>query len=196
MLASIIIGSLIVGEGYKKVTGRRKHPYNPLALLAYEPGGLAIGTVEAFSDVITNTILVLNGDERAATTLATAIPRLSDMMIPFYDYTLRAIEATVPMTYRGQHVNKRIDVLALRVLRKLCTERMRELGWNVKGYKPTARGHYVERNFYQKLQYVIAGAGVDIGIKEALKGVAVPSVKYEWEKTEAETKKIIKFDWD
>ena len=194
VLASIIVGGLIVGEGYKKVTGRRQNPYNPLRLLAYEPGGLAIGTVEAFSDVITNTIMALNGDERAAGALATAVPRLADMMIPFYDYMLRGIEATVPITYRGQHVNKRIDVLALRELRRLVNERLREMGWNIEGYKPNAKGYYVERKFYEKLQYIIAGAGVDVGIKEKAKGKPVPSVKFDWDK-ELETKSIIKFDW-
>ena len=188
VLVSIIVGGLIVGEGYKKVTGRRENPYNPLVLLAYEPGGLAIGTVEAFSDVVSNTIMAINGSERAVAALTTAIPRLSDMMIPFYDYTLRAIEATVPMTYRGERVNKRIDVLALRVLRKLATERMRELGWNVKGYKPNARGYHVERNFYQKLQYIIAGAGVDVGIKEEeKKRKAIPKSEI-WGEVEKEIK--------
>ena len=196
VLTSIIVGGLIVGEGYKKVTGRRQNPYNPLRLLAYEPGGLAIGTVEAFSDVISNTILALNGDERAARALATAIPRLSDMIIPFYDYTLRAIESTVPMTYRGEHVNKRIDVLALRVLIKLSTDRMRELGWNVKGYKPNARGYHVERNFYQKLQYIIAGAGVDVGIKEKEAERKKKPVSDIWAKVE-DTKKSTKSDvWE
>ena len=32
--------------------------------------------------------------------------------------------------------------------------------------------------------------------EEKPKGKPVPSVKYEWEKTETETKNIVKFDWD
>jgi len=148
VLTSVIVGGLLVGAAYQKVTGRRQNPYNPLTLLAYEPGGLAIGTVEAVSDVYVNTIMAVGGDDRAVAALTTAIPRLADMWIPFYAYTTRGYEAVTN--------TKNIDVKNLRKIRELLNQE----------YKTRGDAYVLERNAYQKWQYLIAGAGIDVKIKE------------------------------
>ena len=178
VLANIIAGGILVGAAYKKVTGRKENPYDPLVLLAYEPGGLAIGTVEAVTDVYINILMAAKGDDRAMAALTTAIPKAADMFIPFYAYALRGLEASTD--------TKNIDRLALRKIRMMI-----DAEYAVRG------GAYIlERNAMEKWQYFLSGAGIDVEIKEKLKGKPVPSVEYEWEKTKAETKKIIKFDWD
>ncbi len=159
VLISIIVGGILVGEGYKKVTGRRENPYSPLTLLAYEPGGLAIGTVEAISDVYSNTMLAVGGNERAIAALTTAIPRLADMWIPFYSYTIRGYEAATNQ--------KNVDVRALRRIRELLD----------KEYKTRGDAYEIERNAMQKLQYFIAGAGVDTGIREREAEIAKEPLK-------------------
>ncbi|MBA7500271.1 hypothetical protein ES704_03026 [subsurface metagenome] len=148
VLTNIIVGGLIVGAAYKKATGRRENPYNPLVLLAYEPGGLAIGIVEAATDVYANTIMALSGDERAMAALTTAIPKMADMFIPFFSYTIRGYEA---MTDK-----KNVDREALRKIRELLD----------KEYKVRGKAYIIERNAIEKWQYFLSGAGIDVAIKE------------------------------
>lgn len=152
VISSILIGGALVGVAYKKVTGRREPPYDPLILLAYEPGGLALATVEAVSDVYNDTIMAVRGDKRALAALTSSIPSLADHFIPFYNYTLRGYEAFLgdPL------VNKNIDKYALKKLRQLIDEE----------YEIRGGVHSVERNAIEKWQYFLSGAGVDIAIKE------------------------------
>lgn len=148
VIFGVIVGGILVGEGYKKVTGRRQNPYHPLELLAYTPGGLALSTVEGVSDVYENMLFALKGDERALATLTTAIPAAADMFIPFYNYTLRGIEAATD--------TKNIDRLALRKIRELID----------KEYKVRGGAYQLERNTLEKWQYFLAGASIDMTIQE------------------------------
>ena len=148
VLASVIGGGILVGAAYKKVTGRRENPYDPLTLLAYEPGGLAIGTVEAVTDVYVNILMASKGDDRALAALTTAIPQAADMFIPFYAYTIRAFEASTD--------TKNIDRLALRKLRMMID----------KEYKVRGGAYILEREAMEKWQYFLSGAGIDVAIKE------------------------------
>ena len=148
VLSNIIIGGFLIGAAFKKVTGRREAPYDALNLLAYEPGGLALGTVEAVSDVYVNIILASKGDKRAIAALTTAFPHAADMFIPFYDYALRAIEASTD--------TKNIDIKALRKIRMLLD----------KEYELRGGAYVVKRNAWERWQYFLAGAGIDVTIKE------------------------------
>lgn len=155
VIASILIGGALVGVAYTKTTGRRKPPYDPLLLLAYQTGGLMIGTVEALNDVYVETINAVRGDRRALAGLTSSVPALADHLIPFYNYMLRGYEAFLgdPL------VNKNIDVYALKKLRQLVD----------KEYEIRGGVHSVERNAIEKWQYFLSGAGVDIAIKERKK---------------------------
>jgi len=148
VIASVLIGGMLVSAGYKKVTGRRKSPYDPLELLAYEPGGLAIQTINSVSDIFSNMVLATKGDERALATLTTAIPEALDMFIPFYNYALRGVEAATN--------TKNIDKKTLRKLRMLID----------KEYQVRGGSYKLERNAMEKWQYFLGGAGVDTTIKE------------------------------
>jgi len=148
VIASVLIGGALVSVAYKKITGRRKSPYDPFELLAYTPGGLAIQTIGAVSDVFTNIVLASKGDEKAMADLTTAIPNALDMFVPFYNYALRGIEATTD--------TKNIDRLALRKLRMLID----------KEYQVRGGAYKLERNAMEKWQYFLSGAGIDVAIKE------------------------------
>ena len=148
VISSVLIGGMLVSAAYKKVTGRRKSPYDPLELLAYEPGGLAVSTIQAVSDIYTNMILASKGDERALAALTTAIPEALDMFIPFYNYALRGVEAMTD--------TKNIDKLALRKMRMLIN----------KEYQVRGGAYELERNAMEKWQYFLSGAGIDVAIKE------------------------------
>lgn len=143
ILSSVIIGGLIVGSLYRKVTGRKRNPYDPLELFSYEVGGLSWGAIEAVNDVYSNMLLAISGDDRALAALTTAIPESADMFVPFYDYTLRGYEALTDQ--------KNVDRKALRKMRMMID----------KEYEIRGGAYKVRRNALQKWQYFLAGAGVD-----------------------------------
>ena len=148
VIASVLIGGMLISAAYMKVTGRRKPPYDIFELLAYEPGGLAIQTINAVSDIFSNMVLASKGDKRALATLTTAIPEALDMFIPFYNYALRGVEAATD--------TKNIDKKALRKLRMLID----------KEYQVRGGSYKLERNAMEKWQYFLGGAGIDVAIKE------------------------------
>jgi len=169
ILANIIAGGILVGAAYKKVTGRQQNPYDPLALLAYEPGGLAIGTARAVTDLYTNILMASKGDSRALAALTTAIPQAADMFIPFYAYFLRGIEASTD--------TKNIDRLALRKIRMLIDSE----------YAVRGGAYVLERNAMEKWQYFLSGAGIDVKIKEREKEAKPTSPYLEKYKTETKS---------
>ena len=105
VISSVIIGGMLVGIAYKKVTGRRKNPYDPLVLLAYETGGLMVGMVSDLTEVYIDTISAVQGNKGALSALTSSIPNLADEFIPFYNYALRGYEAFLA----DPLVNKNID---------------------------------------------------------------------------------------
>jgi hypothetical protein len=166
VIFSVIVGGLATGWIYKKATGRRQNPYDPLTLLAYEPGGLALSTIQITGKVYTNMIMAATGDKRALAELTTVIPDAADMLIPFYNYALRGLEATTDM--------KNIDKFALRKLRSLID----------KEYEARGGAYQLERNTLEKWQYFLAGAGIDTQIQErekeqkiSLPGVDLPELE-------------------
>lgn len=148
ILFAVIAGGLVVGAIFKKVTGRRRNPYNPLNIFAFRPGGLAWGSIEAVAEIYANILSAAKGDSRALAALTVAIPEAANMFIPFYDYTLRAIEAATDQ--------KNIDRKALRQIRMLID----------KEYKIRGGAYKLERTALEKWQYFIGGAGVDKKIEE------------------------------
>ena len=150
-LFAVIGGGMIAGSIYMKITGRKRNPYNPLEVLAFRPGGLAWGSIEAATEIYANMLSAIKGDSRALAALTVAIPRAADMFIPFYDYTLRAIEAATDQ--------KNIDRKALRQLRMMVD----------KEYKIRGGAYKVKRTALKKWQYLISGAGVDE--KEPVKSI-------------------------
>lgn len=146
-ILAVVGGGMIVGSVYQKVTGRKRNPYNPLEIVSYEMGGLATESVESINEIYTSMLSAVQGDQRALGFLTTAIPAAADMWIPFYNYTLRAIEACSD--------TKNIDRKALRQLRELID----------KEYEHRPDAYKLERNALEKWQYFLGGAGVDEKIK-------------------------------
>lgn len=157
ILFSVIAGGLAAGAIDGKVTGRRRNPYDPFSLWGVRPGGLMLGTVEGVTRIYQDILVVASPlasekeKERAYNDLTTAIPRAADMLIPFYDYTFRAIEASTDQ--------KNIDRRGLRKMRMLVD----------KEYKIRGGAYKVQRTAVEKWQYFFAGSGVDVAIKERQK---------------------------
>lgn len=157
ILVNVIVGGYLVGSVFTMITGRKRNPYNPFEILKYEVGGLAWGAIETINKVGVNSLTFfawlwgLADDEsgkRAMNTLSIELPRAADMFIPFYDYILRIIEASTDA--------KNLDRKALRQLRELVD----------KEYEHRPDAYKMKRNFIERLQYIVAGPGVDVKIEE------------------------------
>lgn len=111
----IIIGNILagiaVGEIYQRITGKKRNPYNPLNVLGWTPGGLAVGVAVDLGKAIGDMLMALGGDKDALSRLPGEIARLGDAMIPFYYAIMNALEALTDKEY--------IDRLALRKIREL-----------------------------------------------------------------------------
>lgn len=138
-MAGIIIAGLLIGGAYKEVTGRKYNPYNPFNILSWTPGGLSIGAAEEISAAIYDIAQALMGDQDAFGRATTAIPRASDLALPFYDIFIESIEAATD--------KKHIDRLALRKLREAVDEE----------YKTRPSAYQVERNAIEKFQHALFG---------------------------------------
>jgi hypothetical protein len=148
VLVSVIGGGIAVGSVYMMVTGRRRNPYNPVDILSFKLGGLLLGVTEDVNETYVLTIKALSGDKKALYALTTILPEMNDNFIPFYDWTLRGLEATTD--------TKNIDRQALRGILEAID----------KEYKRRKGSYTMKRNFVQKLQYVFAGESIDKTIEE------------------------------
>ncbi len=147
----VIAGGMLVGSIYKKITGRRRNPYNPLQILGWQVGGLAAGVVDQVNETYGNMMQAFAGDEKALARFLNSLPQAANMFIPFYDQTLRGIEALTD--------TKNIDFKAVRQIRAAID----------KEYKIRGGAYKVKRDALEKWQYFIGGAGVDQKIKEGKK---------------------------
>jgi len=147
VLTAVIVGGILTGELYCIITGRKRNPYNPLNILNFQLGGLMLGITEDVNETYNYTIKALGGDKKALYALTTILPRMSDTFIPFYDWTLRGIEATTG--------GKNLDRSALRTIYEAID----------KEYKRRGDAYKMKRDLVQKLQYVFAGESVDIKIE-------------------------------
>ena len=153
VLLSVIAGGMLAGALYTKITGRKRNPYNPLVILSWKPGGLAQGAIDAVSEAYNNMMLGLGGDKRSQAVFLNALPGMADMFVPFYDVTLRGIEAGTDQ--------KNVDYRFVRQMREAID----------KEYKVRGGAYKVRRDAVEKWQYFIGGPGVDEGKKKGSKKI-------------------------
>ena len=154
-LIAVIGGGLVAGAFYMKITGRKRNPYDPLAVLSWRPGGLAQGTIDAVGLAYSNMIMAAGGDKRSLVAFLNALPGMANMFIPFYNIALRGIEAVTDQ--------KNIDYKFVRQMRAAVD----------KEYKVRGGAYKMNRDALEKWQFFIGGAGVD---QKAKKGKAVPKI--------------------
>ena len=152
-IVAVMAGGYLAGVVYMMITGRKRNPYDPFKVLQVSPGGLILGATQDLFEVGNLTIRALTGDQTAMYALTTEIPNLADNFIPFYKWTVSTLEAATD--------SKNIDRKALREIYALID----------KEYEARDGAYEMERDFIDKLRYVLAGSGVDYKEKEEQKGV-------------------------
>lgn len=141
ILVSVMGGGFLVGVIYTMITGRKRNPYDPFELMNFRLGGLILGLTQDVNETYNLTVRALSGDKKALYALTTILPRLADVFIPFYDWTLRGMEATLDM--------KNIDRMALRTI----------LAAIDKEYKVRKGAYKMKRDLVKTLQHVFAKPG-------------------------------------
>lgn len=151
VLASILAGSVMADTVYKEITGRRRGPYDPLNLASVRPGGLAMGSANQIFEVFNIIKETMSPDKQikrqALGRLPVVVSRSADMFIPFYDLTMRGVEAYYGKTH--------LDRLVIRKMRELID----------KEYKLRGGAYTVKRKAIEKWQYFLGGASIDYTIK-------------------------------
>jgi hypothetical protein len=140
-LTSFIAACFAADFIYQKVTGKNQAAYNPLTVLTYQGGGLAIGVYQDITDTINQMYAVATGDKTARSKLIISANTLGDMFIPFYKSSMDILEAASDQTH--------IDREALQWLRSNFDQK----------YKFNPHANDVERQWFEGLQHALFGGG-------------------------------------
>jgi len=134
----VVIGAL-VGELFRRLTGLKKNPGNPINILTWTPGGLMLGAAINISRLVGDIFMAITGDKDAQGRLPTEIPLVADVELPFYKIIVQAAE-----TIAGK---KNIDRLFLRHIRAMID----------KEYKVREDAYNIDRNFVEMMQHALFG---------------------------------------
>ena len=153
VLFAVLWGSIVANYLFQKATGRRDAPYNPLNILRWSPGGLAIGSVTAITDVIGTTFMAMSGSEWAKSELPAHLERAGDTMIPFYKVMMQSLEVALEKKY--------IDRLAYREVRSIIDKKLWEMGFLDKKeedlYVPNKAFYEAERSWEWRIKHALFG---------------------------------------
>lgn len=151
IIIGIIVAGLIAGEAYKRVTGKTHNPYNPLNILTWTPGGLAMGVVEDISNTIYWMTEAVQGDRNALGKLPSLISGCATLCLPFYRNFILAVDTITDM--------KNVDVWAMRKIREMIDDE----------YEVRGGTHEVERTLLEKFQHaLLAGKDEPVTTQEKL----------------------------
>lgn len=137
VIVGVIVAGTITGETYRKITGKARNPYNPLNIITWSPGGLALGVTEDISNTIYLMTEAAKGDKGALGSLPGVISNVATLTLPFYKNAIQALDAITDM--------KGVDVWALRKIREMIDEE----------YEVRGGSHEVERTLLEKFQKAI-----------------------------------------
>lgn len=143
-LMAMVVGSAVASVLLSTITGKKRDAYNPLLVLQWQVGGLAIGAAQELTELyrqLSNLAFAKEESEKdyALKELAILIPRLGDMFIPFYAPTMNALE--------GLYDERYIDRKMLRQLRAMFDE----------SYKPNLEFYEKERTIIEAWQHGLFG---------------------------------------
>jgi len=138
-IAGIIIMGMLMGEIFKRLTGKSYNAYHPLTILSWSPGGLTIGVLQELSSVLYEMLRAIQGDEDALGRLTSILPRVATLQLPFYKHFIDAVEGLTDL--------KNVDRYALRKLREFIDAE----------YKTRDSAYQADRDFPSMLQHILFG---------------------------------------
>ena len=146
VILGVALFGMAAGELYKRITGKKQNPYNPLLMWTWTPGGLVLGATIDMAEVVGDIFAAVSGDKAALSRLPTGLARTGDMFIPFYSVIINVLESLTD--------TKNIDRLALREIRAMLDE----------SYKPNRESYKKERSVLGKWQHAMwGGEEIDVG---------------------------------
>ncbi|TES86708.1 hypothetical protein E3J95_01315 [Candidatus Aerophobetes bacterium] len=137
VIVGVVVAGLLAGEAYKEITGKDRSPYNPLNIITWTPGGLALGVTEDISNVIYLMTEAVKGDKSALGSLPGVIAGALTLTLPFYKNAIQSLDAITDM--------KGIDVWTIRKIREMIDDE----------YEVRGGTHEVERTLLEKFQRAI-----------------------------------------
>jgi len=157
VLLAMLLGSLAANYLFEKATGRKGAPYNPLNILRWSPGGLALGSILDLTTVVGDIYLAATGDENAKGRLPAAITNAGDTFIPFYKLVIQSLESAVG--------KKQIDRLAYREVRAIIDRTLWEMGFLDKKeedlYEPNESYYEAERSWEWRIKHALFGTEME-----------------------------------
>jgi len=157
-LIAMVVGSIIASALLKQLTGKERDAYNPLLVLQWQVGGLAIGATQDIMELyrlITNLSFAQDEGQKKyyLDEIITLVPQLGDSFIPFYAVTMNVLEAATNERY--------LDRKTLRQLREVFDE----------NYELNEEYYKIERDMLERFQHGLFGTNTPdpSNIEQALK---------------------------
>ena len=143
-LIAMVVGSVIASELLKQITGKERDAYNPLLVLQWQVGGLAIGATQNLMELyrlLTNLTFAEDEGQKKYyfDEIALRIPQLGDSFIPFYAVTMNLLESLVDSRY--------LDRKWLRQIREVVDE----------NYELNDEFYQIERDWLERAQHGLFG---------------------------------------
>jgi len=146
-LLAMVLGGMAAGYLFNKATGRERNPYNPLNILVWTPGGLALGAVTNLFELVGDIIMACQGDKNAISRLPGSIESAGDTFIPFYKLIISSLESAVDKKY--------LDRLIVREIRSIIEKKLVEMGFLDKAYEPNREFYEAERSWEWKIKHAL-----------------------------------------
>jgi len=153
VLFAMLWGSLAANYLYQKATGKARAPYNPLNLLTWQAGGLALGAIQQLTEVSGQMFMAMGGNDWAKTQLPITITQAGDTFVPWYKSAMRLIEVMVE--------KKHLDRLLARELMSIIDNTMVEMGFLDEAYQPNESYYEAERSGEWMLKHALFGTDPD-----------------------------------
>lgn len=142
-IINLLVGMILAGELFKWITNEDRNPYDPIELLAWQPGGLQIGaSIEVFEvggDVLRSITAHTYGDTKTGDYFLNralrGVPRIPKLFLPFLTNAISTLEASLG--------KKNILLLELRKVREAVDSR----------YRAPKEKHEAERELIDALRH-------------------------------------------
>jgi len=98
-VVAAVFWGIVVSEFISKTTGSKRKAYNPLDIMSWQFGGLAIGFPIEVTAAMYDLLLAVSGDMSAQSRVTKALPRMASTLLPWYTVVLGSMESATDKSY-------------------------------------------------------------------------------------------------